>query len=139
MKLSLITTFMILLFTMSANTVDIHASEIEKGITEPKILAVTMHADWCGKCKTMDPKLSSIKKEFKDTGILFTILDMTDEFTKSQAQMQATLMGIQDLFQQHEGKTGYTVIIDAETGKELDRITHDLSEEEMRNKLNASI
>lgn len=136
-SLNILSLTIFLIFTVNPTT--ILANETEGEITDPKILAVTMHGDWCGKCKIMDPKLNSIKKEFKDTGILFTLLDMTDEFTKSQAQMQAALMGLQDLFQLHEGKTGYTVIIDAETGKELDRITHDLSEEEMRNKLKAFI
>jgi len=139
MKKSLNILSLILLLAFTLNSATILANEKVDEITEPKILAVTMHGDWCGKCKIMDPKLNSIKQEFKDTGILFTLLDMTDEFTKSQAQMQAALMGLEDLFQLHEGKTGYTVIIDAETGKELDRITHDLSEEEMRNKLKAFI
>ncbi|MGF1669683.1 MAG: TlpA family protein disulfide reductase [Balneolaceae bacterium] len=138
MKTLMLSTAFVLLFAFT--TIASETASVDEQITsEPKVIAVTMHGDWCGKCKIMDPKLNSIKAEFKDTGILFTILDMTNDFTKSQAGLQARVMGIYDLFEQHEGRTGYTVIIDAETGKEIDRITHDLSEDEMRSKLRAVI
>jgi len=115
-----------------ALTSNIATAQQQDTTDKPKILGVLMYADWCGKCKQLDPKLSEVKPQFEDQSILFTQFDMTNDFTTSQSQKLAGLLGLGDLFQQHKGSTGYMVLLDAQTKEVLKTLKHDQSEEQLK-------
>lgn len=94
-----------------------------------------MYADWCSKCKQLDPKLSEVKPQFQGQPILFTKFVMTDDFTTSQSKKMARLLGLSDLFQEHEGSTGYMVLLDAQTNEVLTTLKHDQSEQELKQEI----
>lgn len=112
-----------------------HGQSSEKAETDLKVIGVKMYADWCGKCKQMDPKLSEVKPQFKDQPILFTRFDMTNGFTTSQSEKLAGLLGLTDLFQEHKGRTGYMVLLDAQTHEVLKTLKHNQSEEELKKEI----
>ena len=102
-----------------------------KNSDEISVIAVKMDAEWCGKCKVMNPKLEAIMPSFKDESILFLKLNMTDEFTTQQAGFLAERLQLTDLFNEHKGRTGYMVLVDAKTGKTLKTLSSKLSEDEL--------
>jgi len=99
---------------------------------EISIIAVKMDADWCGKCKVMNPKLDALMPEFKDEPVLFVKFNMTDEFTTQQAGFLADRLNLKSLFNEHKGQTGYVVLIDAKSGEPLKTLQSDLSENQIK-------
>lgn len=118
-----------------ALTSNIATAQQQEADDSPEILGVLMYADWCSKCEVLDPKLQKIEPEFENKGILFTRFDMTDDFTTEQSAMLARLLGLNDLFKEHEGRTGYMVLLDAETHEVLKTLKHDKSEEELKGEI----
>ena len=63
---------------------EVPASE-RAAVTAPaedtKILAVTSHADWCGSCKALDPKVKAVQAANTFDGGEFAIIDYTSRDT----------------------------------------------------------
>ena len=63
---------------------EVPASE-RAAVTAPaedtKILAVTSHADWCGSCKALDPKVKAVQAANTFDGVEFAIIDYTSRDT----------------------------------------------------------
>lgn len=100
--------------------------------SEPEVLGVLMYADWCSKCKQLEPKLSEVKPQFQGQHILFTKFDMTNEFTTSQSAKLAGLLGLSDFFQEHKGRTGYMVLLNAQTHEVLKTLKYNQSKEDLK-------
>lgn len=98
---------------------------------EISIIGVKMDADWCGKCKVMNPKMDNVMPEFIDEDILFVKFNMTDDFTVRQAGKLADRMNLSSLFEENKGSTGYMVLVNANTGEVLHTLQSDQSEEEL--------
>lgn len=120
------------LLFMSATDVMADASADADDPDDPQVIGVLLYADWCGSCQVLEPKLDEVKSEFSGAPILFTQFDKTDDFTTEQSRLYASWTGLDALFDEHEGSTGYMVLIDAETHEELARLTRDQTEEELR-------
>ncbi len=96
------------------------------------MLAVLFYADWCNSCKTLEPNLNKVKRDFQGQSILFTRFDLTDDFTKDQSAQYAALLGLENYYQENAGKTGYMLLIDRQSKKVLGRITKQNSPEEIK-------
>lgn len=118
-----------------ALTSNIATAQQQKSAEKPQVVGVLMYADWCSKCKQLDPKLSEVQPQFENQSILFTRFDMTDDFTTGQSGKLAGMLGLSALFQEHKGSTGYMVLLDAQTNKVLTTLKHDQSEEELKQEI----
>lgn len=98
---------------------------------EIRVIGVKMDAEWCGKCKVLNPKLNNVLPEFKDEEILFLKFNMTDDFTIQQSALLAERLNLSQLFEEHKGSTGYMVLLNADTGEVLHTLRSDQSEEEL--------
>lgn len=125
--------FMLAGFLFILNAVNLHAQE------KPKLLGIMMHAEWCPSCKVLEPKLEEVKPEFKDEGVLFIEFDMTNEFTMQQTQLLARLINLEDVFNENAGKTGYMLLIDPETGRQLGKLTWNKSKEKLINEIRSAL
>lgn len=92
------------------------------------VYAVLMYADWCGSCKTLDPKITQAREidGLDEKNILFVTLDLTNETTSHQAAMMAEALDITELYENNAGKTGFMMLINSETGEQISRITKSL-------------
>ncbi|MBI1194845.1 MAG: hypothetical protein GC138_03230 [Gammaproteobacteria bacterium] len=98
-------------------------AQAQESAIKPQAYGVLFYADWCGSCKILEPKIQEARQSLKDSPILFLTLDMTDEVTKYQAAMLAGTVGLDSLYAENAGKTGYMLIIDANTRKVIGKLT----------------
>ncbi|MFQ5799194.1 MAG: thioredoxin domain-containing protein [Bacteroidota bacterium] len=131
-------TFSISLLLLSAYA---PAQQAEKAAEEraPKIIGLLMYADWCQSCKVLEPKLDKVKKDFKDKGIFFTRLDMTDEFTIYQSSLYASWVGFEEIFKENEGRTGYMLLIDPNSRKVVGKLVKTQTPDEIRAAIQAAL
>lgn len=94
------------------------------------LLLVKYHADWCGSCKTLTPMLAELNGKLAGKKVKYVELDFTDETTISAAKSQASMLGLEQFLTEKQ-KTGYVAIIDANSKKELGRLTKTQSVGEM--------
>lgn len=132
MKRLLTGLFTVLLLALTSNMAN---AQQQKSAETPKVLGVLMYADWCSKCKQLDPKLEEIKPQFEGQSILFTQFDMTNDFTIDQSEKLAGMLGLDGLFKEHEGSTGYMVLLDAQTNEVLTTLKHDQSKEQLKQQI----
>jgi len=104
---------------------------------EPDLIALRIYAEWCGKCKALDPKVDEVKKEFKGKRVLFAVFDQTNEFAQEQSVLHARLLGLDHVQKEYGGKTGLLLLIDPVSGDIKEQITHQITVDELRTKLTA--
>ena len=120
------------LLTVLAYQQIIQAQSSSETSSDLKVIGVLMHADWCPDCKLLAPKMEQVQRGFSDQGILFMEFDMTDDYALSQSQKFAKLLGLSDLFKAYAGRTGYVVLLNAQTHEILGTLRFDHSEEELQ-------
>ena len=123
--------------TMTAPTV--HAEDDGVKVQEPELISLRFYADWCGFCRALDEKLDEVKKEFSGAPVLFTHVDLTDEYTKEQSGLLAAQLGVASIYEEYGNSTGDMVLIDPETGEVKEHITHEVSKDELRQRISAAL
>lgn len=103
----------------------------KESVANPKIIALAFHADWCGACKELGPKVMQTMKDIGDTPVLFVKFDLTNEATKRQSEYLAGAIGVGDLYAEHGKKTGFVLLVDAQTQKVLGKFTRETSSKDM--------
>lgn len=137
MKVKLISSTLLIVLLTSAVYSLTSPKQVET--EEIAVIAVYMYADWCSACQNIKPKMALAMREFEKEPILFTKMDMTDDFTAHQSKLLASRIGVLDIFEKNEGKTGFVLLVDANTNEILDRITTDDDKEGIIKKINDTL
>lgn len=104
----------------------------------PRVIALTFYADWCAACKVVEPRLKESLENFSDQPLLTVKLDKTDRDSK-QAEYMLAALGLGELWKEHAGKTGYVLLVDAESKRVVDTITRAHDTEAITSKMRRSI
>lgn len=100
-------------------------------IVHPRLIGLLMYADWCKSCKVLEPKLDEVKRDFEEKGVLFTRFDMTDDFTRTQSRLFASWVGLEKIFEENEGRTGYMLLIDPGTKQVVSKLVKTQTSDEL--------
>lgn len=100
-------------------------------IEPPRLIGLLMYADWCKSCKVLEPKLDEVKRDFEEKGVLFTRFDMTDDFTRTQSRLFASWVGLEKIFEENEGRTGYMLLIDPGTKQVVSKLVKTQTSDEL--------
>jgi len=92
-------------------------------VAAPKLIALQFHADWCGSCKTIDPRLAKARESLGDQPVLWITLDQTDKAGKLQSELMVSTLGLDAMYSATKKRTGFIVLLDAQTRKPVARIT----------------
>jgi thiol-disulfide isomerase/thioredoxin len=97
---------------------------------EPELIAATFASAWCSACKILKPRLARAIKDFDGKPVKFVEYDFT--FGKrEEAREAASKDGVLNLYDRLAGATGFTVLVDAETGEVIDTLTMNHSRKAM--------
>ena len=88
------------------------------------------HADYCGACKSISPKIMDLESQVKDQGVEFVKFDFTSAESKKESKALAHKLGLDDVLASNQG-TGFCVLVNAESKKEIAVLTNKQSSEEM--------
>ncbi|MCI0629520.1 MAG: thioredoxin family protein [Phycisphaerales bacterium] len=97
----------------------------------PKIIAVKFHADWCGFCKQMGGVFEEMQAKFDKEPVLYVTFDQTRDFNRTQSRYLAHTMGLDCVWKEHGGKTGFVLLIDPNTHKVVQTLTHEQNLKQM--------
>lgn len=89
---------------------------------QPEVIAATFSSAWCSACKILEPKLADIVPDFADKPVKFVKLNFT--FGEGDDQKSIALENaFSDAYERFKGGTGFTLLIDAQTGEVMDMLT----------------
>ena len=98
-----------------------------------KIAAVKFHADYCGACKKLEPKITELKGKFSDD-VVFVKFDFSDDASKSKTKTLAADQGLKTVLTSHKG-TGYIVLYDLKNKKVVGKLKNSHSVADMEKKI----
>ena len=102
-------------------------------MSDAKLGAVLVYADWCGSCKVLDPKINEVKTNTKFDETFFLTLDYTDKNIDA-FYAAAKAAGVADPVRTFLGdsvKTGQLLLIDMDDQSVVGVVKKDMSEAEI--------
>lgn len=98
---------------------------------EPEIMALKFHADWCGSCKVMGSAFEELQAKHDTLPVLYLVLDHTRDYHRAQSEYLAASLGLDDIWSEHGGKTGFILLVDVKTLEVVGKLTKDQPLKEM--------
>ena len=108
-------------------------------VEAPEVIAVKFHADWCGSCKVMGPVFEELQAKFDTQSVLYIVLDHTRTYNRRQSQYLVTTLGLDKVWAEYGGKTGFILLIDGESRKVLNTLTRENNLKQMGASLLAAV
>lgn len=110
------------------------SAAVARELPQPKLIAVYFYADWCVNCKPLAAAMDEARNVdglyAKD--VLFVTLDLTDKPRIHQSVLHAQALGIGEFLKAQGSATGYVVLLDAASKKELVRFDRESTADDIR-------
>ena len=105
---------------------------------EPEVIAVTFASAWCSSCKILQPRLAKVIPDFADKPVKFVELDFTYG-QRGAIEEKARAEGLADIYPDFKGATGFTLLVDYDTGEIIDSLTINHTQPAMRAALSQAL
>ncbi len=104
----------------------------------PEIIAASFVSAWCASCKILEPRLAKVMPAFAEAPVKFEAFDFTFGATPELAE-RAAQDGYATVYARYAGATGFTLLIDRESGEILDRLTMSDTEQSIQSRIEAAL
>ena len=112
--------FLVTVLLISAILLSTFAANAQEG---RKVIAVINKADWCPVCQTNGEKMmKEVMPVFNESNVQFIMNDLTSDATKADSKMGLDKANVYGAVKKISA-TGWVLLVDAETGKLLDKIS----------------
>lgn len=88
---------------------------------EPAVIAATFSSTWCTACRVLKPTLRRVMADMAGAPVEFIEIDFTLRGDDAGAEI-AEAHGFSDAYDRMKGATGFTLLIDPETGAVIDTL-----------------
>lgn len=88
----------------------------------PALLALLFRADWCSACARLEREYLPLQRSLAREPILFARFDFTNRESTEEARELADRLGVQRVYRQAAGKTGFVLLVDPPTKRLFDAI-----------------
>ena len=95
---------------------EISSAELDKIITDNKVVFVDCHAIWCGPCKTLGPILEEIHDKYHEKGLKVVKIDVDHN---QEFSMENQITGVPSVLVYSDGKR---VVFDDGSGRKMDKL-----------------
>ena len=99
----------------AVETLDTADDAVMDAATEQDVYVLKFHADWCGKCKSLNPVYNAMVKEFDEKPVGFVILNVTNKEKREATAKKMKELGLEDIWSKNEGRNGFLMVVDAQT------------------------
>ncbi len=118
-------------------TEDGGAATIREAI--PRLVAISVRADWCSFCPLVAPVFEELKEEFGDRPIQFVVLDVTNPESSAQARYLVAGLGLDFIPKRFLDRTGAIRLVDRKSRTILASLTKPDELPTMRGVLNDAL
>ena len=101
---------------------------------EPRLVAVMFRSSWCSACRILEPRVDDVRAEFDGADIDWVRFNFTWG-ERDALRGLAVEEGIEPLYDQLAGRTGFLVLMDRETGQVFEIVTMDYGRDQIREAL----
>ena len=98
--------------------------------TKNKTCLLGFHADWCGKCKALSPKVGEAWTDLSKAGVEMVVINRTDENAEATSLEAAKKLKLDGYAKQFSG-TGYGVLINARDMRVVAKVTSDMTKDQI--------
>lgn len=88
----------------------------------PRLVAAMFRSSWCSSCRIIEPRIDDVREDYEDAAVEFIRFDFTLG-RRDGLRERAAEAGISEVFLQLEGRTGFMLLIDRDTGQVFEAVT----------------
>ncbi len=104
------------------------SAEAEIVEERPRLVAALFRSSWCGACRIIEPRIEDVREDYEGAAMEFVRFDFTLG-RRENLRERAREAGIEDLYDQLEGRTGFLVLMDRDSGQVFEIITTNYNRE----------
>lgn len=98
------------------------AAQAEAVDERPRLVAAMFRSSWCASCRIIEPRIEDVREDYEDAAVEFIRFDFTLG-RRGGLRERAEEAGISEVFLELEGRTGFMLLIDRETGQVFEAVT----------------
>lgn len=115
-----------------------------RGAAEPSeertVVAAMFFSNFCASCRVLDPRINAVLPEYADTPLDFVKLDQTLSMVRGgRIQALAEAHGIEDVYAELKGGTGFVALIDPRDQQVIEIVTVRYREDDIRDAFDRAI
>lgn len=138
-KTALVAAAVLLVPTAAVVSVKMRTPQVDAAFDgTPEIIAASFVSAWCASCKILEPRLAKAMPAFAEAPVKFEALDFTFGATPELAE-RAAADGYAVVYARYAGATGFTLLIDRQSGEVLDKLTMSDTEQSIRARIGAAL